>query len=131
MNYTRKSLHAGAPIEFTTFNVIKQSQVHTQYEINSKFYWIDRKTCAQICRTLTYYVDHIGPMEQKRKRHNYTFVIVGASSKFVWLYSTCSCVDDAIGKLTKQLSSFGIPERIVSDRGAAFTPNAYNENCKD
>ena len=79
----------------------------------------------------TFHIDHVGPMELTQKRYNHILVVVDAFSKFVWLYPTKSTgTDEVLDRLQKQASIFGNPERIISDRGTAFTSNAFKEYCK-
>ncbi len=85
------------------------------------------KTCESLG---TYHIDHVGPLTETCKRYNHILVIIDAFSKFVWLYPTKSTgVGEVIDKLEKQSTVFGNPKRIVTDRGAAFTSNVFNEYC--
>lgn len=80
----------------------------------------------------TYHIDHLGPMEQTKKRYNHIFVVIDGFSKFVWLYSTRSTgAEEVVDRLKKQSSVFGNPSRIISDRGTAFTSNAFKTYCEE
>lgn len=79
----------------------------------------------------TFHIDHVGPMALTQKRYMHLLVIVDAFTKFTWLYPTRSTsAAETIDKLTKQAATFGNPRRIITDRGAAFTSNAFAEYCK-
>ncbi|XP_037931269.1 uncharacterized protein K02A2.6-like [Teleopsis dalmanni] len=76
----------------------------------------------------TLHVDHLGPMDATSKQYKYIFAVVDAFSKFVWLYATKSMgYEEVLRHLTKWSDVFGSPARIISDRGAAFTSNAFIE----
>lgn len=80
----------------------------------------------------TYHIDHIGPMEDTKKKYNHILVIVDAFSKFVWLYPTKGTgSEEVLDRLRKQASIFGNPKKIISDRGTAFTSNAFENYCKE
>lgn len=80
----------------------------------------------------TYHIDHLGPIPSTKKSYRHIFVVIDAFSKFVWMYSTRSTdSDEVIKRLQKQAEIFGNPRRIISDRGTAFTSNAFRDYCKD
>jgi len=57
--------------------------------------------------------------------------VVDAFSKFVWLYPTKSTgADEVEDRMEKQSDVFRNPSRIITDRGTAFTTNAFQEYCK-
>lgn len=79
----------------------------------------------------TYHVDHLGPMPSSAKGYKYILVIVDAFTKFVWLYPVKDTSTAAtLNKLEAQQDVFGAPRRIISDRGTAFTSNAFREYCE-
>jgi len=52
---------------------------------------------------VTYYIDHVGPMEITKKRYNHIPVVVDAFSKYVWLYPTRSTgVEEGLNCLDRQ-----------------------------
>ena len=80
----------------------------------------------------TYHIDHVGPMTATRKRYVHIFVVVDAFTKFTWLYPTKSTdAADVIDRLKRQAAVFGNSRRIISDRGTAFTSNAFREYCEE
>lgn len=80
---------------------------------------------------VTYHLDHVGPMESTHKQYNHILVVVDAFTKFVWLYPTKSTgTNEVIDKLCKQSSVFGNPQRVITDRGTAFTSKQFDEYCK-
>ncbi|XP_037944267.1 uncharacterized protein LOC119677070 [Teleopsis dalmanni] len=78
----------------------------------------------------TYHIDHVGPLDQTKKKYNYILTVVDSFSKFVWLYPTKSVgVEEVIERLNKQSMVFGNPAVIISDRGTAFTASRFKEYC--
>lgn len=63
-------------------------------------------------------------MEETKKRYNRTLVVVDLFSKFVWLYPSKSTgAEEVIDRFHRQSAIFGNSERIISNRGTAFTSN--------
>lgn len=79
----------------------------------------------------TLHVDHLGPF-CKSNGKTYIFAVVDGFTKFVWLEAVASAnARGAIAALTKFNQVFGYPERIISDRGTAFTGKEFQNYCKD
>lgn len=69
-------------------------------------------------------------MTSTSKLYKYLLVIVDGFSKFVWLYPTkITNIKEVLDKLTKLQQIFGNPQRIITDRGAAFTSFNFNNYC--
>lgn len=80
----------------------------------------------------TYHVDHLGPMDVTEKLYKYLFVVVDAFTKYTWIYPTKTTnAHEVIQRLRNQSELFGNPRRIVSDKGAAFTSNDFNDYCEE
>nr|XP_012146603.1 PREDICTED: uncharacterized protein LOC105663300 [Megachile rotundata] len=78
----------------------------------------------------TYHIDHLGPLTSTRKGYQHILIVIDAFTKFVWFYATKSAnTREVILQLEKQATMFGNPRRIISDRGAAFTSNEFQEYC--
>lgn len=76
----------------------------------------------------TIHVDHFGPLETTIDKYKYILVVIDAFTKFVWLFPTISTGTDEVIEILKGLFSvFGLPSRIISDRGTAFTSNNFNQ----
>jgi Integrase core domain len=76
---------------------------------------------------VTYHIDHLGPMSLTTKQYKYIFVIVDAFTKFVWLFPTKTLnAVEVVQKLEISQGYFGNPERIISDKGAAFTSTVFS-----
>lgn len=47
-----------------------------------------RAILKEVTTSLTYYLEHMNPMELTRKKYAYIFVVVHRFSKFIWIYPT-------------------------------------------
>lgn len=84
------------------------------------------------CPLETYHVDHLGPLATTKKNYKHLLVVVDGFTKFVWIYPVKSTTsEETITKLEAQASIFGNPKRIISDRGTAFTANAFKQYCDE
>ncbi|XP_049291122.1 uncharacterized protein K02A2.6-like [Anopheles funestus] len=80
----------------------------------------------------TIHLDHIGPMDITIKQYKQILTVVDAFSKFVWLYPTKSTdAEEVIAKLQSWSEIFGDPQRIITDRGTAFTSNSFADYVKN
>lgn len=81
----------------------------------------------------TLHLDHFGPLEETSKKYKYILVVADAYTKFVWLFPCVSTTSEqVISHMNTLLNLFGTPEKIISDRGTAFSANSFakfiNEN---
>lgn len=80
----------------------------------------------------TYHIDFLGPLPSTNKNYKYIFTVVDAFTKFLWIYPVKSTSSkDALEKLKLQQITFGNPNRIISDRGSAFTSTDFKKFCED
>lgn len=80
----------------------------------------------------TLHVDHYGPLEEAKEKYKYILVTVDAFTKYVWLnpcHSTTS--EEVIAHLTNLTGQFGLPDKIISDRGTAYTSKNFATFVKD
>lgn len=74
----------------------------------------------------TLHTDHFGPLESTAFGYKYILIIVDAFTKFTWLFATKSTTTEEFIKCLNTLFDlFGISERIINDRGTAFTSNNF------
>jgi len=79
----------------------------------------------------TLHVDHFGPLEKTQESFRHVLVVVDAFTKFSWLFATKSTgFQEVIDHLSVLNGMFGTPKQIVSDRGTAFTSQAFSEFLK-
>jgi len=78
------------------------------------------------------HVDHLGPFETSTSNNNYLFVLADNLTKYVHLYpsGTTDAADD-IRIHKKFCDEWGIPDRIISDRGTCSTSRTFYEFCRD
>lgn len=78
----------------------------------------------------TVHVDHVGPFETSRKQNKFLLVAVDAFTKFTIVEPVKSQKTCYVTKiLTNMIYLFGVPNRIISDRGTAFTSQAFRTFC--
>ena len=76
----------------------------------------------------TIHIDHVGPFSKSTRGNSYLLVIVDAFSKFVVAKPSRSLRSgEVIDHLKEVFGTFGVPRRIVSDRGLAFTSKQFKQ----
>lgn len=76
----------------------------------------------------TLHADHVGPFPKTRGGNCYILVVIDSFTKFVFakaVHGTSSV--ETVKKLNEILSVFGWPNRIITDRGVAFTSRYFKE----
>lgn len=74
----------------------------------------------------TMHVDHLGPFPKSKKGNSYTFMTIDAFTKYVFARSVRTVRStDTVKELRQLFLQFGIPTRIISDRGTAFTSRYF------
>lgn len=80
----------------------------------------------------TYHIDHLGPLTSTNKNYKYLLTVVDGFTKFTWIYPVKTVTtEETLSKLIIQQQTFGTPQRIISDRNAAFTSNEFQNYCKE
>lgn len=78
----------------------------------------------------TIHIDHLGPFVKSKHKNCYILVIVDAFTKFVFLEPVKTTkVKYVLKALDNFLFLFGTPNRIISDRGSAFTSTKMTNFC--
>ncbi|GBL80176.1 Pro-Pol polyprotein [Araneus ventricosus] len=79
-----------------------------------------------------YHIDHLGPLDSNNKNYKHILCIIDVFTKFVWIYQTKSTTSaEVVAKLEIQKSVFGNPEKIISDRGTAFSSKELSDYCEN
>lgn len=79
----------------------------------------------------TIHIDHLGPFEKSGLGNLHILVIIDAFSKYCLLKPVKSTKTRYIVTyLENQFLLFGVPRRIISDRGSAFTSRRFKEFCR-
>lgn len=78
----------------------------------------------------TIHIDHLGPFARSRKGNSHLLVIVDNLTKVVKL-NPCpdTSVKGVIQALKDMILDYGVPDRIISDRGTCFTSQKFEEFC--
>lgn len=75
-------------------------------------------------------LDHIGPLVRSTAGNSYILVAIDNLTKYVKLYTVKDCgTKEVIKSLNSFIQDCGLPKRLVSDRGTAFTSKLYDEFC--
>lgn len=78
----------------------------------------------------TIHLDHMGPMETDENGFKYILTMVDSFTKFVILTPTRTVDVEAVVSMLEQfIDLFGVPRRIIADRGGAFTSKTFDEFC--
>ncbi|KAL0902831.1 hypothetical protein ABMA27_000613 [Loxostege sticticalis] len=76
----------------------------------------------------TVHMDHLGPFVQSKSRNCYLLVLVDAYTKYITLYAVKNTKSNStIRVLNHYFSLFGIPNRLISDRGTSFTSKIFKD----
>lgn len=80
----------------------------------------------------TYHIDHLGPLTSTHKNYKHILTVVDGFTKFTWIYPTKTLsTEETLDKLRIQQQTFGSPQKIISDRNAAFTSTNFQDYCKE
>lgn len=76
------------------------------------------------------HIDHLGPFVTTATNNKYAVALICGFSKYVIIKAvTDSSADEMVQFLREATAHYGRPERIISDRGAAYTPQMFKEFC--
>lgn len=80
----------------------------------------------------TVHIDHLGPFCKSPSGKMYIFAIIDAFTKFIWIEAVrdTSCAN-SLKALDQFMKVFGLPSRIISDRGKAFDCHEFKKYCAD
>lgn len=80
----------------------------------------------------TWYIDHLGPFCKTNRNYAYVFMIVDSFSKYLFARPTKTTNSKEVIYCLKDLfSMFGVPKRIIADRGKAFKSKTFKEFCDE
>lgn len=76
----------------------------------------------------TIHLDHLGPFVKSKSKNTYILVIIDAYTKYINLYAVKNTKTRTTLKvLNNYVSLFGVPSRIISDRGTSFTSKGFKD----
>ncbi|KAK2578126.1 hypothetical protein KPH14_000866 [Odynerus spinipes] len=80
----------------------------------------------------TVHLDHVGPFKYSKRRNTQILTIVDGFTKFCILEAVRSTKTKYVIKaLLTIFAIFGVPTRIITDRGSAFTSHSFEAFCKE
>ncbi|XP_050339490.1 uncharacterized protein K02A2.6-like [Bactrocera neohumeralis] len=78
----------------------------------------------------TLHIDHLGTLDATSKSYKYIFAVVDGFSKYTWIYPTKTTeTQEVVRHLESWVTIFGSPQRIISDKGTAYTSKMFKEFC--
>lgn len=79
----------------------------------------------------TVHIDHLGPFVRSRRRNVYMLLVIDAFTKFIMIYPVKSTKSIHSIKVIKDyFHTFGVPQRLISDRGTSFTAKRFQDFLK-
>jgi len=79
----------------------------------------------------TIHMDYLGPFPKSSKRNEHILVIVDAFTKFTIVRAVKSTATKHVLDVLQDVTSYlGMPDRIVTDRGTAFTSKDFEKYCQ-
>jgi hypothetical protein len=79
----------------------------------------------------TIHVDHVGPFQTSKHGNKFLFVVVDAFTKFTVIEPVKSTKVKHVTSILKGIMCiFGVPVRIISDKGRAFTSRTFRLFCE-
>lgn len=79
----------------------------------------------------TLHVDHLGPLPRSGGK-KYIFAVIDGFTKYIQLCATKDTSTAPVIRFLKQIFNvYGVPTRIVSDRGSAFTSRNFRKFCQE
>lgn len=80
----------------------------------------------------TLHIDHVGPFVRSSKGNTHLLVIIDAYTKFIMLKPVKSTkASITVNKVKEYFCTFGLPKRVVSDRGSCFTSRKFTVFLKE
>lgn len=76
----------------------------------------------------TIHIDHVGPFVTSKKKNTHILAIIDAFSKFIVLRAVKNTKSKtSITVLREYFGIFGLPNRLISDRGTSFTSSSFKD----
>lgn len=80
----------------------------------------------------TLHIDHLGPFIKTKKGNTFLLVMVDGFTKFIFLEPVKSTMVKYVVKALKHfIYIFGVPTRMISDRGSCFTSKTMKLFCEE
>lgn len=76
-------------------------------------------------------MDHVGPFVRTARGERYILVMVDNLTKYVCLYAARdTSTEDVLIHMSDFVQRYGLPRRLITDRGTCFTSHAFHEYCE-
>lgn len=76
------------------------------------------------------HIDHLGPFIRSKRGNTHILAVSDAFTKFIVVKAVRSTKTAPVLNILNELTGyFGLPKRIISDRGTAFTSKLFEEYC--
>jgi hypothetical protein len=80
----------------------------------------------------TIHIDHLGPLVTTTRQNKHLFAVVDAFTKYTWGFPVRSTTTKSVITCLKRLfDTYGVPRRIICDRGPAFTSLLFRAFCAE
>lgn len=80
----------------------------------------------------TIHIDHLGPFVKSKTGNTHILTIVDGFTKYVFVRAVKDTKTKSTIKVLQSIFyDFGIPARIISDRGTSFTSTAFKDFCSE
>lgn len=77
------------------------------------------------------HVDHVGPFITSAEGNRYILVLVDNLTKYVCLFpATDTSTEGALYAMDDFITKFGLPRKLITDRGTCFTSHKFENYCK-
>lgn len=78
------------------------------------------------------HADHCGPFPQSKKRNCFILAIIDSFTKFIYIKPVRNCKSKtSIAVFEEYFSIFGVPRRLITDRGTSFTSREFTNFVKE
>lgn len=78
----------------------------------------------------TLHIDHLRPFVKSRTRNSYILIVVDAFTKYLFAKPVKDTKTKNVIKILENIfNDFGVPARIISDRGSSFTSSQFKDFC--
>lgn len=80
----------------------------------------------------TVHIDHLGPFVKSRNGNSFILTIVDGFTKYLFVRAVRNTKTKSTVKILEKIFyDFGVPARIISDRGTSFTSAAFKSFCDE
>ena len=80
----------------------------------------------------TIHIDHLGPFIKSVKGNEHILVTICGFTKYVFIKAVGSTKTQPVIEMLEEVACiFGLPTRIITDRGTVFTSCVFEKFCED